>query len=145
MRVADLMSSPVVSLLSDQTLPHARELMQFKHVRHLPVVDGSEHLVGLVSHRDLLRWADIAAELTRERRDTLRIEQIMTRDVWSVRPEMLAATVGHVMLDRQYGCAPVVDEWNRLLGIVTASDFLRLAVDALDAPPLARIMNQRLA
>jgi CBS domain-containing membrane protein len=134
MRIKHLMSSPVVSLLAEQTIPLARDIMQFKHVRHLPVVDARGRLVGLVSHRDLLRWADTAAQLRHEQRDDLRVDQIMTRDVWSVDPEMFAASAGRVMLERKYGCAPVTDEHGRLVGIVTESDFLRIAIDAIEVP-----------
>lgn len=133
MRIADLMTSPVVSLLSDQTVPFAGELMSFRHVRHLPVVDRRQRVVGLVSHRDLLRWADTIAELRRAHRDDLRIDQIMTRDILTVGPDAAAADVGRMMLGRKIGCVPVVDACERLAGIVTASDFLRIAVDAIEA------------
>ena len=53
--VKHLMSQPVVSLFAEQTLPLAEDIMRYKHLRHLPVVDETGHLVGLVSHRDLLR------------------------------------------------------------------------------------------
>jgi CBS domain-containing membrane protein len=133
MLVAKVMSSPVVSLLADQSVPLARDVMGFAHVRHLPVVDVAGRLVGLVTHRDLVRWADITAELHREGRADLRVEQIMTRDVWSVGPDDDAAAVGRIMLDRKYGCAPVVDARGALVGIVTASDFLRLAIEAIES------------
>jgi CBS domain-containing membrane protein len=132
MRVENLMSSPVVSLLSDQTLPFASEIMSFRHIRHLPVVDRLRRVVGLISHRDLLKWADTMAELRREHRDDLLVEQVMTRDVWTVGPDTAAADAGRVMLECKIGCAPVVDACGFLIGIVTASDFLRIAVDAID-------------
>jgi len=133
MLIQDLMSTPVVSLLADQTLPLARDIMQFRYVRHLPVVDSRGRVVGLVTHRDLLRWANTTAELRREEREELRVDQVMTRHVWTVPRDASAAEVGRVMLERQLGCAPVVDAAGRLVGIVTESDFLRLAIDALDA------------
>jgi CBS domain-containing membrane protein len=136
MLIQDLMSSPVVALLADQTLPLARDIMRFRHVRHLPVVDAAGRLVGLVSHRDLLRWVSTAGEL--------RMDQVMTRDVWTVRPEMPAAEVGRTLLERQLGCAPVVDAAGCLIGIVTESDFLQVAVaaiDAIDAPRITRQMR----
>jgi CBS domain-containing protein len=134
MQVQHLMSTPVLSLLADQHLPLARELMQFKEVRHLPVVDREGKLVGLVSRHDLARWAG------EPRRDELRVEQVMTREVCAVGPETPAATAGRVMLERKYGCVPVIDAHRKLVGIVTESDFMRLAIDAIDAiataPPL---------
>ena len=129
MRVQDLMSSPVFSLLVDQPAPLANEIMLFKHIRHLPVVDVHGHVVGLVTHRDLVQYLAMA-----QRHDT-RIEQVMTRAVWTVRPLMDAATVGLLMFEHKYGCAPVVDDNQQLVGIVTASDFMRVAIAALAAAP----------
>ena len=48
----DIMSTPVVTFFAEQTLPLAEDVMQFKHLRHLPVIDDDGKLVGLVSHRD---------------------------------------------------------------------------------------------
>ena len=144
MFVKDLMSSPVVSLLADQTVPLACEIMAFKHIRHLPVVDGHNRLVGLVTHRDLMRWTDLAAELRHEGRDALRVEDMMTRDVYTAYPWMRAAAIGRRMLESKYGCAPVIDEHDRLVGIITASDFMRVALDAIEAP-LAHLVNASVA
>lgn len=144
MLVKDLMSSPVVSLLVDQTVPLACEIMAFKHIRHLPVVDARNHLVGLVTHRDLVRWTDLAAELRREGRDAVRVEDMMTRDIYTAYPWMRASVVGRKMLECKYGCAPVIDEHDRLVGIVTDSDFLRVALDAIEAP-VARFVNPPVA
>jgi CBS-domain-containing membrane protein len=134
MLVKHLMSSPVVSLLADQTVPLAHEIMLFRHIRHLPVVDARGGLVGLVTHRDLVRWGEMTAELRREGREKLRVEQIMTRDVWTVNMFTHAASAARIMLERKYGCAPVVAENHHLVGILTESDFLRVAIDALETP-----------
>ena len=131
MLVKDLMSSPVVSLLEEQTLPLAREIMAFKHIRHIPVVDLDNRLVGLVTHRDLVRWAALAAELRREGRADLRVGDMMTRDVYTVNPLAHASAVGRTLLQRKYGCAPVVDEHDHLVGIITDSDYLRIAISAV--------------
>lgn len=61
-RVADVMSSPVVSTAPGVEMIEAFDLMNAKSVRRLPVVDG-DRLVGIVTERDLLRWVgDVAAE-----------------------------------------------------------------------------------
>ncbi|MBS1124496.1 MAG: hypothetical protein H6Q90_6724, partial [Deltaproteobacteria bacterium] len=48
------MTAPAISFFEEQTLPLADEIMRLKHLRHLPVVNERQHLVGIVSHRDLL-------------------------------------------------------------------------------------------
>ena len=54
MRVRDLMTSPVSTIQASQSLPLAMSIMDLERVRHLPVIDDEERVVGLVTHRDLL-------------------------------------------------------------------------------------------
>jgi CBS domain-containing membrane protein len=135
--VKHLMSSPVVTLFAEQSLPLADDIMRFKHFRHLPVVDDAGRLVGLVSHRDLLA-AQISTRtgLTVEERRAVqadvRVGEIMTRDVWSVRPDVNASIAAATLLDHKYGCLPVIDDAGVLVGIVTEHDFLRFAAKVLE-------------
>jgi CBS domain-containing membrane protein len=136
--VKHLMTSPVVTFFAEQHLPLAEDVMKFKHFRHLPVVDEQRRLVGLVSHRDLLA-AQISTRsgLTRKERRAVQEEvcvgEIMTRDVWTVRPDVNASIAGATLLDHKYGCLPVIDEDGVLIGIVTEHDFLRFATKVLEA------------
>jgi CBS domain-containing protein len=130
------MSAPVISLFVEQTLPLADDIMAFKHLRHLPIVDEERRIVGLVSHRDILR-AQISSRsgLTkpqiRARQEDVRVADIMTRDVWTVTPETLASAAGRTLLDHRFGCLPVV-EGQCLVGIVTERDFLRFAIRTIE-------------
>jgi CBS-domain-containing membrane protein len=135
-RVLHIMSSPVVTFFEEQTLPLADDVMRFKHLRHLPVVDDELRLVGLVTHRDLLRaqistMTGLTDDQRRAREEEVTIRQIMTRDVWTVTPNTLASVAGATLADHQYGCLPVVDHAHRLVGILTEHDFLRFAIRAL--------------
>jgi CBS domain-containing membrane protein len=134
--VRDLMSSQVVTLFAEQTLPLAQDIMTYKHVRHLPVVDEDQQLLGLVSHRDLLRaqissLSGLSEPQKRARIEEVRVRQIMTRDVWTVSPETLASVAGRTLLDHKFGCLPVVDARHRLIGIITERDFLKAALAAI--------------
>jgi CBS-domain-containing membrane protein len=135
--VKHIMSKPVISLFVEQTVPLADDIMRFKHLRHLPVIDESGKLVGLVSHRDILR-AQISsltglteAEM-RARQDNVKVTQIMTRDVWTAGPDTFASNAGRLLLDHSFGCLPVVDAAGQLVGIVTERDYLRFAVKAIE-------------
>ena len=134
--VKHLMSSPVVSLFAEQTLPLVEDIMRFKHIRHLPVVDDTGRLVGLVSHRDLLRaqissLTGLTDRQRRARQAEVRVRELMTRDVWTVHPETLASVAGQTMAEHRYGCLPVIDEQQLLVGIVTERDFLKFATKAI--------------
>jgi CBS domain-containing membrane protein len=139
-KVSDLMTRKVVTLHRAQSLTLADQLMRLDRVRHLPVVDESGKLVGLVTHRDLLAahlgsfarlqpGAAHAAHATIEL--AIPVERIMTTDVWSVREETPAVDTAQLLYDNRFGCAPVVDDQRHIIGIVTEADFLRLVLDML--------------
>jgi CBS domain-containing membrane protein len=131
------MSSPVVTFFAEQTLPLADDVMRIHRFRHLPVIDTERRLVGLVTHRDLLRGQiSVLTGLTESERSArqaeVRISALMTADVWTVTPETLASHAGQTLLDHKFGCLPVVDADNVVCGIVTERDFLRFAIKALE-------------
>jgi CBS domain-containing membrane protein len=139
-RVQDLMSSSVVTLTRGQSLPFARELMQLKRTRHLPVVDQDGLLVGLVTHRDLLAAAiSSLAPLTNDERDSLQhavpVASVMREHVWTIDPEAPADAAARLMLDKRIGCLPVT-EGRRLVGIITEADLIETA--AILLPLLTR-------
>jgi CBS domain-containing membrane protein len=134
--VGDIMSREVITLAEDDTLADARGSMEHGRVRHLPVVrDG--RLVGLVTHRDLLAASFSVFTQVNPHEEHRLFARIPVRelmhDAVSARPGMRVREAAGILLDNQFGCLPVADEDGRLLGIVTATDFLRLAVRLLDA------------
>lgn len=128
--VGDLMTRDVITLQETDGLMQGDDLVKRHRIRHLPVVrDG--RLVGMVSDRDLIR------ALSRQSASTPRpltpISDIMTRGLETVTPETPARDAIHKLLDHRFGCLPVVDRDSKLVGIVTESDFMRLAARLLDA------------
>lgn len=135
--VKHLMSAPVVTFFAEQTLPLAEDVMKYKHVRHLPVIDEARRVVGLVTHRDLLA-AQISSHtaVTRDERRALQdgvcVGEIMTRDVWTVGPNVPASVAAATLHDHKFGCLPVIDADGVLVGIITEHDFLRFATKVLE-------------
>jgi magnesium transporter len=84
-------------------------------VNYVYVVDESEHLLGVLSLRDLV--------LTRP--DTL-VQDIMVRDPIRVRTDADQETVARLLRDRHLLALPVVDDEDRLLGIVTVDDVIEV-------------------
>lgn len=134
--VGDIMTRPVITLAEDDTLADARSSMKRGHVRHLPVVRG-ERLVGLVTQRDLLQasfslFAEGDVQQERSLFATVPVRELMHEAV-TVPATAPAREAAALMLERKFGCLPVVDEECRLLGIITEADFLHLAVRMLEA------------
>jgi CBS domain-containing protein len=122
--VGELMTREVVTLKETQNLAKADELLRLHRIRHLPVLRQGK-LVGLVTHRDLLRAASVHS--TDPASQPLWAADIMTRDVDTVRADTPLKDAVALMLKHKYGCLPVVDDNHHLLGIVTEADLVRYA------------------
>lgn len=128
--VRDLMTPVVLTLSIGDTLAQANSQLHRANIRHLPVVDGEERLVGLVTHRMVLAaWVgrlDPFNEKPGEVAAQVPVEMIMEKEVVSISPDAPAAEAAGIMLKRKFGCLPVVEN-GKLAGIVTETDFLRYA------------------
>jgi len=127
--VRHLMTSEPAALSPNDDLAALYDLLDTRHVRHVPVVDADGDLVGLVTHRDLLRCAlgeeaDLPLSLQREMLTQKTVEEIMTSDPETVEPDTDIVVAAQIMLENKYGCMPIV-EGSRLVGILTESDFVR--------------------
>jgi CBS domain-containing membrane protein len=132
--VGEVMTRDVVTVLEEQNLEFIDQGMKFLGFRHLPVVDGDK-LVGLVTQRDLLRFAVGAMEPGREMREAryeqnVFVAQVMNRDVETVTPDTPLVDAARLLRQHKHGCLPVV-EGDKLVGIITESDFLDLAIKLL--------------
>jgi CBS-domain-containing membrane protein len=92
MQVKDLMSKDIFVLYADDNLLLAEEIMQWKCIRHVPVVDRHYNLKGLVTHRDMLRASiSTLAQLSRsEARDIqahILLQDIMQTQIFTISPE----------------------------------------------------------
>lgn len=136
-RVRDLMSTKLVTLFAEQAMPLAEDIMKFRHIRHIPVVDPDSRLVGLVSHRDILaantsRLVGLSDDERQARQSNITVRDIMTSDVWTVSPQTFAEVAAQTLLDHRYGCLPVVDD-GKLVGMLTERDFLKVVLQHLRA------------
>ena len=135
--VGDAMTRDVVVLHEeDNLLDVARDMGRYRF-RHLPVVDGTR-LVGIVSHRDLLRCTVSRLELgpglgarDEHLKEQTFVARVMTRGPSTVHPETPLADAARTMVNGRFGCLPVVDAGGARVGILTEHDLLRVAADRL--------------
>jgi CBS domain-containing protein len=126
--------TPVVRTLgrNDQLLL-ADELMTSQRIRHVPVLDDDGLVCGVVSQRDLFRGALAKAlgygqTAQQKMHSLLRVKEVMSSSVITIGPHEPLANAAHLMLENKIGCLPVVDG-EKLLGILTESDFVKLALE----------------
>lgn len=134
-QVSDIMTHRVAVLHEENNLELAEKAMQSYGFRHLPVVEGDK-LVGLVTDRDIMRasvssLADDHDLLDDNLKRYFFIREIMTMNVIAARPWMTLLEAGNIMKDRKIGCLPVTEQDGTLVGIVTQSDFLDVALNFL--------------
>ncbi|HXT62573.1 MAG TPA: CBS domain-containing protein [Pyrinomonadaceae bacterium] len=130
--IGQFMSTDLFTVRPDDLIDLAASLMDWRHIRHVPVEDDRGRLVGLVTHRNLLRLLS----------QGMRKENVTVRDVMVPNPvtvSSLTPTLDAIqtMRAQQIGCLLVVDA-DQLVGIVTSYDFLeasaRLFREHLERP-----------
>ena len=138
MRVRDLMSRPVFTLELGKHVIIASKIMNWARVRHVPVVDEENHVVGLVTQRDLLKFsiASFGPEPPEweDSQDgwTIPIERVMRREIQTIGPEEPIQEAARLMRKHKYGCLPVVNG-GVLVGIISEHDLLGV-VERLESP-----------
>lgn len=117
--VRDVMTREImVGKPSDNIKDVARRLIE-RGVDHLPIVDDEGKLVGIVTS-----W-DLARAIAQDRRQ---LQEIMTRRVVTAKEDELIDTTVRRMAQHNISGVPVVDEQNRVVGIVTTDDISRKLV-----------------
>ncbi|MEV4346467.1 CBS domain-containing protein [Actinoplanes sp. NPDC049596] len=140
MRVKDIMSSPVHTVVQTASVESAAELMSARSVTALPVVDTTGVLVGMVSESDLL-WHRVPRDPTAHLRPLPDLDpenrpgmvvEVMSSYPLTVRPDMDVADVAEAMLDNDVRSLPVLED-GALVGIVSRRDILRAMVRSDEA------------
>lgn len=137
MFVSKSMTRKVITVRPESSVIEARDLMQHHKIRHLPVVEDDDFLVGIITDRDIrsvlpaafYRKADTHMEVGDFSRLTVR--EAMTANPHAVSPE---DTIEDVLLQIQsmrVGAFPVVDGEGRLQGLISVRDLLRAFINVL--------------
>jgi len=126
--IRNWMSSPVTTISPETSLLDARQIMDAKKIRALPVlIEGK--LVGIVTRRGLLR-TDIPALSERAWSTDLdlkgaEVSGIMTKNPITVPDSGPLPKAARVMLENKITAIPVVDANRKMVGIITTSDIFR--------------------
>ncbi len=125
------MSSDILSVNQTQTLKEVNEILQNKHVRHVPVVSGKK-VIGMLSSTDIQKISFINTvdgnDLTTGMFDVLTIDQVMTKDLKTMQQDETIYEAAKLLSTRDFHAIPVLDGED-LVGIVTSTDLLKYLVE----------------
>lgn len=132
MRVKELMTSKVFTVEQQDLIDRAFFLIHYEKIRHLPVVKKGK-VIGIVSDRDLYKALGpknnsnvIETGVTGMHVIPKKVQNIMRRGVLTVTPETHASEAAALMADNKVGALPVVNKDDKLVGILSATDILRV-------------------
>lgn len=133
MIVEEVMIKNVVSLQATNTIEEAINLMKTKKIRHLPIVDENNQLIGLVN-ASRLREASPSVFHVGEHLEDLQkpLSSIMRTDVIYGHPLDFVEEVAGLFYEHRISCLPITKD-HKLVGIITETDLLRTLVELTGA------------
>jgi CBS domain-containing protein len=125
-KVSQVMTRDVFSVNPEDVIELAASLMDWEHLRRVPVEDDEGRLVGLLTQRGILRLL-----LQGKGDKTVAVREVMRVDPLTVSPDATTLEAMTLMRENRLGCLPVVEQ-GRLVGIVTEHDFIGAAASLLE-------------
>ena len=134
--VQEAMQELMIVVTPEDLVSTAYQRMQGGVVRHLPVLDEANKLVGVITDRDI-RLAgnfdnpELPAPSLSERFAMMTVDQIMTTQVYTVWRHTPLTEAAELFLTHKFGCLPVIHDDATVAGILTVTDVLCLYVAML--------------
>ncbi|EEX91517.1 putative acetoin utilization protein [Vibrio orientalis CIP 102891 = ATCC 33934] len=133
-KVEEMMTRNPHTLLRSHNLADAKSMMEALDIRHVPIIDADRKLLGVVSQRDVLSAEESSLQKLPESQSyTLNtpLYDVMKTSVMSVSPQAGLKESAIYMQKHKVGCLPVVEK-GELVGIITDSDFVAIAINLLE-------------
>ena len=140
-KVEDIMTEQMVCLSEQDKLAEAMKVMQKGRFRHLPVVDKEMKLLGIISDRDILRHLPMLSRQQKIKSNVFRsrlfdvdpehsslelpLSRVMSSHVFHVLPSCSFYEAIKMLDENEISCLPVVDEEQKIQGIITVTDVMR--------------------
>ena len=137
-----IMTADVITIAPSASLADARSLMHEHRFHHLPVVDEGDHLVGLLTLTDVLAATDsrLRNDDSRIHASDICIREVMVTDIATVDERASLRQAALFLEKHKIGCLPVVAD-GRLVGIITDTDFVAVAINLLEQLEEAEPVN----
>ena len=125
--VEQVMTSDVFTVHPEDLIDLAASLMDWQHLRYVPVEDKDGHLLGLLS------WRAVMKVVSRGNAgEGVPVRELMQEQPITIRPEASTLEAIQTMRKHEISCLPVVNAEKRLVGIVTEHDFMELSAALLE-------------
>ena len=137
MFVSRSMTHGVITVDQDTSIFEAQELMAQNDIRHLPVVDRQQRLIGIVTDRDIRSalpysfFKKTFDQSEKEKLSRLKVADIMTKEPISISPTYTIQDALLVIQNSKVGALPVIDEDRKVTGIISVRDLLRAFINVL--------------
>lgn len=135
MSIASIMThrNKLVTTMADASLASLRDVFAKARFQHVPVVDNTNRIVGIVSVKDYFKELSpvmdsatdpTIAQFIRSRK----VHQVMKSPVITITEHSSVKQAAALLLQHNISCLPVTDEYKHLLGLVSWKDILRAAL-----------------
>ena len=137
MFVSRSMTIKVVTIRPEATILEAQKMMATHQIRHLPVIDGEDRLIGVVTDRDVRSilpydcYKDPGCTEEQEKVAGLKIKDIMAVEPLTISPSDTIQDALLLIQEKRVGAFPVVDDTGKLKGIISVRDLLRAFTNVL--------------
>lgn len=130
------MTPDPLSLLRSASLKEAHDLMREKNIRHIPVIDENGQLTGMLTQKVMMAaviglLAKYGATALERKEKQQLVADLMLTDFATITAAQSLREVAAFFVKNRHGCLPVITAENKLVGILTSSDFVRLAAELL--------------
>ena len=129
LKVSNFMTQKVLKAHPDDGVRHTFFRMREDDVRHFPVVDNDNKLIGIISDRDLRRpeWVDEAPDISHiyNLDDELTVKDLMSTNLVVARTYESLYKVTKVLIEHRFGALPVLNKEDELVGVLSATDLLQ--------------------
>ncbi|MGC1374923.1 MAG: CBS and ACT domain-containing protein [Anaerolineales bacterium] len=131
------MSSPVITVSPEASMPEAFDRMHKEHIRRLPVVNKAGELVGIVAEADLLKASPsegttLSIHEMKYLLSRITVAQLMTKPVITITENTPLEDAARIMVDCEIGGLPVMCGSN-VVGIITETTLFRIFMELLGA------------
>lgn len=148
MRVQDVMTGDVISILKYESIMHVAKILSEKNISGLPVVDKKNKVIGIITQADILSILGMKKGHTLK--DMLKhmlgdplpesrmgdiVGDIMTSPAATIKPTANIAEAAQMMDEKKIRRLPVVDEKNMLVGIISRADILKAVLKKIKMTP----------